>query len=232
MASPGGEPSPARVGLWLGQIAFVIVAALFVSGFVAVTKESESRRVCGAPCILRPDYMAAERRAPSFTLSDGKGASVSMESLRGKVVILNFWTKTCGPCLEEMPDLADLAKILRDRSDVAVVTVSTDEGPEDVAPTLKSVLHEAPPFTVLFDPDGDKVVSPKFGTRLFPETWIIDKRGVIRARFDGARDWSSAVVVEYIDALRRDEFCDVVIDRGRMSSKLGKLCEQISGMGG
>jgi len=50
---------------------------------------------------------------------------------------------------------------------------------------------------VLFDPDR-KIITGKFGTRLFPETWIIDPRGVVRLRVDGARDWSSALSVEAI----------------------------------
>ena len=126
------EPQPVRVGAILAQVGFVLVAALVVYGFVAVTKDGEMRRVCSAPCYLHPDYLAADRRAPSFALKDLRGATVTLESLRGKVVVLNFWTKTCGPCLEEMPDLAELAVVLRDRPDVIVVTVSTDGGPDDV----------------------------------------------------------------------------------------------------
>src|SRR5580698_2846162 len=126
---PADPEEPVRVVPVLAQLAFVVVAALFVYGFVAVTKEGETRRVCSAPCFLHPDYMAADRRAPDFTLKDLQGASVSLESLRGKVVVLNFWTKTCGPCMEEMPELAELAKIVRDRPDVVVLTVSVDEGP-------------------------------------------------------------------------------------------------------
>ncbi len=212
----------------LAQVGFVIVAALFVYGFVAVTKEGETRRVCSAPCYLHPDYLGAERRAPAFSLKDLEGKSVSLESLKGKVVVLNFWTKTCGPCLEEMPELAELAKVVRDRSDVAVVAVSTDEGPEDVRPTLQTVLREPPPFRVLFDPDL-RVVRDKYGTRLFPETWFIDKEGIIRARFDGARDWTNPLYVNFIDALRGSEYCPVKIDGATLAGKAGRICEEMSG---
>jgi peroxiredoxin len=221
------EPSPS-VGPVLAQVAFVVVAALVVYGFVGVTKEGETRRVCSAPCFLHPDYMAADRRAPEFSLKDFNGKTVTLASLQGKVVILNFWTKTCGPCLEEMPELAELTKIVKDRPDVAVVTVSVDEGPDDVRPTLQTVLREAPPFQVLFDPDA-QIVSGKFGTRLFPETWFIDKRGVIRARFDGARAWSDALIVDYIDALRRGDFCSVKIDDRKLSGNAGRICDEMTG---
>ena len=118
-----------------------------------------------------------------------KGRDVKMSDYRGKVVVLNFWTRTCGPCLKEMPSIAELAKMLEPMKDVVVLAVSIDDGPDDVKDTLTGVLREPPPFSILFDPDGRNVVYGKFGTRLFPETWIIDKRGVVRARFDGGRDW-------------------------------------------
>jgi|HubBroStandDraft_4_1064222.scaffolds.fasta_scaffold267510_1 peroxiredoxin len=221
-------PDPPDLGKILAQVAFVVVAALFVYGFVAVTKEGETRRVCSAPCFLHPDYMAADRRAPDFTLKDLQGASVSLESLRGKVVVLNFWTKTCGPCMEEMPELAELAKIVRDRPDVVVLTVSVDDSAADVQPTLQTVLREPPPFRVLVDP-GSEVVSGKFGTRLFPETWFVDKRGVIRARFDGARDWANPLVVNYIDELRGGDYCAVKIDEHSLRGKAAKICDEMTG---
>ena len=217
-----------RIASIVAQVSFVVVAALFVYGFVAVTKEGETRRVCSAPCFLHPDYMAADRRAPSFALKDMHGGTVTLESLKGKVVVLNFWSKTCGPCLEEMPELAELTKVLRDRPDVVVLAVSVDDGPEDVKPTLATVLREDPPFTVLFDPDA-KIVREKYGTRLFPETWFIDKRGVIRARFDGAREWANPLIVDYIDALRRGDYCSVKIDGPSLNGKAARLCSEMTG---
>jgi peroxiredoxin len=219
---------PARVVPIVAQLAFVVVAALFVYGFVAVTKEGETRRVCSAPCFLRPDYLAADRRAPNFSLKDMRGNAVSLDSLKGKVVVLNFWTKTCGPCLEEMPELAEMTKILRDRPDVAVLAVSVDESAEDIRPTLQTVLREEPPFTVLLDPGAD-TVNGKYGTRLFPETWFIDKRGVIRARFDGARDWTNPLVIDFIDALRRGDYCSVKIDDRSLRGNAAKLCDEMTG---
>ena len=224
------EPPPVHVGSILAQLAFVIVAALLVYGFVAVTKDGEMRRVCSAACYLRPDYLSADRRAPDFSLKDLRGNTVTLESLRGKVVVLNFWTKTCGPCLEEMPDLAELAVILRDRPDVVVVTVSTDAGPEDVKPTLQTVLKGEPPFMVLFDPEAD-IVHGKFGTHLFPETWLIDKRGVIRARFDGARQWNDPLVVNFVDSVRGGDYCPVKIDGKSLSGNAGRICQEMTGTG-
>src|SRR6185436_1277679 len=119
-------------------------------------------------CALTPAYAAQNRLAPDFELPGLDGQPVRLSSFRGKTVILNFWTKTCKPCLEEMPAVAELAKISRTRSDFVVVTVTTDENVTDVKDTLKVVLGSAEvPFIVLQDPES-KVVGDKFGTKLFP----------------------------------------------------------------
>ena len=225
---PSKTPPQPNIGAILAQVAFVIVAALVVYGFVGVTKEGELRRVCSAPCYLHPDYMGADRKAPDFTLKDMKGNTVHLSDYKGKVVVLNFWTKTCGPCLEEMPSLAELAQILKDRPDVAMLAVSTDDGPDDVKPTLQTVLRGEAPFRVAFDPDAN-IVNGKYGTHLFPETWIIDPRGVIRARFDGGRDWTNPLVVNYIDSLRNGDYCPVDISGGKLAGKAGRICEEMTG---
>jgi peroxiredoxin len=230
--TPRADTFDWRPYAWIAQLAFVAGAAVLVYSFVAVTREGETRRRCGSICLLHPNYAGATRRVPSFSLPDMHGQKVSIDTFRGKVVVLNFWTKTCGPCLEEMPAIAELAKIVRDRKDVAVLTVSTDDGPDAVKDTLKSLLREEAPFPVLFDPEAD-VVRGKFGTHLFPETWIIDKRGVIRARFDGAREWGSSAVVELIDELSADTYCPVSVREGHPEgSEAVRLCESFGGGGG
>ena len=210
------------------HLAFVIAAAVGVYSFVSVAKEGEMRRRCAPTCILRPNYAGYEKKAPSFTLKDTRGQDVSLESYRGKVVVLNFWTKTCGPCMEEMPEIADLSRILRPMNDVAVVTVSTDETAQDAVSTLRAVLKEEPPFSVLMDPDLT-VVRDRFGTSLYPETWIIDKSGVIRARFDGAREWSNATVVELVNQIRGGGYCPAQARDGKFVGEGQRLCEGLSG---
>lgn len=212
----------------VAHLAFVLIAAIGVYSFVSVAKEGELRRRCAPTCILRPSYAGYEKTAPSFTLKDTKGHDVSLESYRGKVVVLNFWTKTCGPCMEEMPEIADLARILQPMNDVAVVTISTDETAEEASDVLRALLNEEPPFPVLMDPELT-VVRDKFGTSLYPETWIIDKRGVIRARFDGAREWSSATVVQLVNQIRAGGYCPAEAREGRFVDESARLCEHVTG---
>ena len=83
----------------------------------------------------------------------------------------------------------------KERGDLEVVAISTDAGWSDV----RSLFKPDSKLKVLFDPDKS-VVRGKFGTRLYPETWVIDPDGVIRVRIDGGRDWSSPVALEMIQS--------------------------------
>jgi len=139
-------------------------------------------------------YLGDGLLAPDFTLPDQHGKPWRLRDQRGKLVVMNFWSVTCQPCVEEMPSLISLSEIARRRGDIEVVTVSTDKDWASVAPIF-------PPRTklrVLFDPDR-KIVRDKFGTRLYPETWVVDARGVVRLRVDGPRDWSAALSLDAIE---------------------------------
>jgi peroxiredoxin len=210
----------------LAQIGFIAFAAAGVYGFVGTIRDGESRHVCSALCALHPDYAARNRLAPDFALPALGGGTVRLSSYRGKTVILNFWTKSCRPCLEEMPSLANLAKALRDHPDVVLLTISTDDSLEDARDTMNSVLGGDPPFPVLIDPDA-KVVTGRYGTRLYPETWFIDPSGVIRARFDGARDWASALTVDLAESVRAPFSCDVEFVQHTLREDATGVCSDL-----
>ena len=227
-APPPATPNPPPWA-YAAYGVFVLLAAVLVYNFVTVAREGEARRECSALCLMHPNYAGADRVAPDFRLKDMNGKDVTLSSYRGKVVLLNFWVSTCGPCKEEMPDLAELAEILKPQKDVAMLTVSVDDGPDAVRDLMRTILRGDPPFPVLFDPDGADAVRTKFGTNLFPETWLIDKRGVIRARFDGARAWKDPVAVELINELRGSDYCPVEIKNGTTTGKAARFCEDPTG---
>jgi peroxiredoxin len=120
-----------------------------------------------------------------------------MSEQRGKVIVMNFWTVTCRPCIQEMPTIELLAEITEDWGDVEVVAVSTDRSWEEA----QTIIPHTSRITSLLDAERT-VVTEQFGTNLFPETWIIDANGVVRFRFDGALDWSNPVALDLIRAYR------------------------------
>ena len=206
-------------------MAFIAVAAVAVYTFVSMARNSETRRACVPVCAMRPAYAGRNRTAPDFALPDAEGKQVHLSQFRGKTVILNFWTTTCQPCLEEMPSLAEFAKVVAKRDDVVVLTISTDLTKDVAISALQTLLREPKaPFLVLFDPEST-VVHDKFGTDLFPETWVIDPKGVIRARFDGARDWSNALVFDLIESFERPATCGIEFLAGKPMGTEAVICE-------
>jgi peroxiredoxin len=135
-------------------------------------------------------YLGDGLLAPDFTLNDKDGKPWRLKDHRGKLVVMNFWTVTCQPCVEEMPSLITLADIAKRRDDLEVVAVTTDKEWAAIAP----IFPPSSKLKVLFDPDR-KIVREKYGSKLFPETWVIDREGVIRMRVDGPREWSAAISI-------------------------------------
>src|SRR5262245_31755517 len=125
----------------IAQIAFIVFAAVAVFCFIRAARNDQRQTSCSSLCALSPVYAGRDQLAPDFELPDMTGKPVRLSSFRGKTVFLNFWTKTCGPCLEEMPSIAELARVARTEKNMVVLTVSTDEGPDDVRDLLKVVLN-------------------------------------------------------------------------------------------
>jgi peroxiredoxin len=130
--------------------------------------------------------------APDFTVSDGATA-VHLASFRGRVVLLNFWATSCAPCVEEMPSLLALH---HDKPGLAILAVSADEDPEAYSRFLAR--HHVDLITVR---DPAEQAARLYHSSLWPETYVIDRQGVIRRKFIGAQDWSSPEIRAYLKGL-------------------------------
>ncbi len=222
--APKPEASSRAMRSAAAQLVVIALACAAVFGFVQAARSDDRRTTCASFCALHPQYAGRNRMAPDFELKDSEGKPMRLADYRGKTVLLNFWTKTCQPCLKEMPSLQELGKILAKRDDIVLIAVSTDEGPESIDETLKVVLeNEKPSFRIAFDPDLD-VVREKFGTKLFPETWIIDPQGFIRARFDGERNWTAPFALEVAEMVSGGAGCPVDFDKGAPTGPFASLC--------
>lgn len=213
------------------QVAFIALASVFVYGFVATAKDGERRRSCSAICELKPNYASYSRRAPDFELANLDGKKIRLSDYRGKALIINFWSKSCPPCLEEMPSLAELGQELAHRDDVVLLTITTDESAQDARSTLQSILGESmvdgqPPFEVLVDSEA-RVVAGKFGTKLYPETWLVDAEGVIVARVDGARNWADPVVLNFVDSLSSPLGCGLTFSGSKPKGEFAGICAEL-----
>lgn len=218
------------------QLGFIAAAAAVVFWFVQAARSDQRRAACSATCALAPAYAGRNRTAPDFELPALDGKTYKLSSFRGKTVILNFWASWCDPCREEMPSLARLALAIKNRKDVVFLTVSVDEEDASIYDTLGTMFATDDelkakiaagtiPFVVMRDVDM-KVVRGLYGTTKYPETWIIDGDGYIRARYDGARDWSSATAFDAIESVGRGAGCLADFQNGKPTGTLStKLCE-------
>ena len=191
-------PRPPRNSIVTAITGVFVVAALSAAvAFGVAALDGEHRRSTALITALRPDYVGNDRLAPDFTLRDRAGQAVRLSSLRGRTVILHFWSRECPPCIEELSEsLPAFDELVQGAPELALVLVSVDANWEAVAPLVPPSMR-AP---ILFDPDRS-VVERRYGTKLFPETWIIDPRGVIRARFDRTLEWTNPALLSFVRSL-------------------------------
>ncbi len=146
------------------------------------------------PHYRQGESSVAGSRAEDFALQlNGKPAHLS--DLRGKVVVLNFWASWCPPCIEETPALIELQKRIALRNGV-VLGVSIDE---DQSAYAKFIQEHGINFPTYDDPS--QKIATDYGTAMWPETYVIDRKGKIARKIIGPQDWNSPDMVAYFDAL-------------------------------
>lgn len=146
------------------------------------------------PTAVNPALGTMPVAAPDFTLKDYAGRDVKLSSLRGNVVLVNFWATWCNTCVIEMASMERLVVKERGKK-FRLLAVSVDD---DWA-AIRKFFAKGTPLEVLLDKDRD--VPKKWGTEQFPESFLIDADGTIRYYIVSNRDWSAPAVSECIDAM-------------------------------
>ncbi len=134
-------------------------------------------------------------KAADFSLKDLGGRTVSLSSMRGRVVLLNFWATWCPPCVAEMPSLNRLYGQMRAKG-LEVIAVSVDRSADDVREFIGKKGFN---FTVLMD-EGSSVAR-RYRVFSTPTTFLIDKNGNVVERFFGDYDWQDKEIMMKIEKL-------------------------------
>ena len=146
------------------------LALAAVAGGELIARQRSTRAPHGTP-------------APAFTLRDTGGREVSLASLRGKVVAVNFWASWCAPCRSEIPEFAKVYASKRGKC-FEMLGLAEESGTRDEV--VESARNLGINYPVLLDDDGK--VSDDFKITAYPRTFLIDVHGDIRKVFEGEVD--------------------------------------------
>ena len=134
--------------------------------------------------------------APDFSFPGLDGKMVSLSDYRGKVVLVNIWATWCPPCVAEMPSMEKLYNKLKGQN-FEILAVSIDApGLKAVAPFMKKANLT---FPALIDPEGS--IRAAYGVTGVPESFIVDKQGILVKKIIGPVDWANPGVFRFFSDL-------------------------------
>jgi peroxiredoxin len=181
-----------------------VTDALHWNAFSPYDKDVRSHRILSTSLLLPLALMVLSgcnrgahpaqigKKAPDFTVSDGT-SSIHLANYRGKIVLLNFWATWCAPCVQETPALIELH---HDRPDLEILAVSIDEDADAYTNYLQR--HHID-FATVRDPQ--QTAAKLYHTDGWPETYIIDRDGVVRRKVVGDPDWSNPEMRAFLKSL-------------------------------
>ncbi len=169
-------------------VAFLALGLVLVAVVVGMPGRPSSPEVGVAASAPKPGDPVPEFSLPGL---DGKPVTIP----KGKVVLINFWATWCPPCRMETPSMVDLYRKLRERG-LEILAVSVDKSDADVE---KFVREYGIPYPVLRDPDAR--IAHAFGVFKYPETFIVDRRGIVRHHVIGAINWMDPTAVRALEEL-------------------------------
>ena len=144
------------------------------------------------------------KAVPGLELSDLEGRNWTLEQLRGKVVLLNFWATWCEPCRDEMPSLVTVSRQYPDR--LLVLAVNYQESSAKINRFLESVPLS---FPVLLDRDGS--ATKAWTRRIFPTSVLLDVRGQPQVMVLGEFDWAGPQAQRLISSLMKPATAQVSV---------------------
>ena len=150
-----------------------------------------------ASCGQGPKVATVGEPAPDFTLVDLQGKTWSLSELNGQVIFINFWATWCPPCVQEMPSMQKLYTMLPTEKFKMLAILNNDD------PALAGSFATRFGITLPILNDRSNKVGPKYGLTGVPETFIVDKQGVLREKFIGPAQWDAPqaiqMLMKYID---------------------------------
>jgi peroxiredoxin len=146
--------------------------------------EEQARQLIANPRRARENY------APDFAFTSAEGEHLTLEDLRGKVVLLDFWGTWCPPCVESVPELRNLHKRYANDGTFVLIGISSDSNEEEWKEFTEKNKMIWPQYR-----DKDRRIQSAFGVRSFPTYIVIDHQGIVRFRSVGL-SWTSSAELD------------------------------------
>jgi cytochrome c biogenesis protein CcmG, thiol:disulfide interchange protein DsbE len=189
------------------NILFLLVSVLaLTAAAAAVRRQNVAIRL--APVAVTPQlaipyddripvirFVKDPEMATPVQARDLAGNAVSSANWSGKVVILNFWATWCPPCVEETPSLNSLQAQIAAQGGV-VLGISLDDDASLYEQFLKDNHVAFPTYR-----DTTKKIAVDYGTRMYPETYLIDRQGKIARKIIGGQAWDEGDMLLYVQSL-------------------------------
>jgi thiol-disulfide isomerase/thioredoxin len=148
--------------------------------------------------IIRPSHgpkiTTVGSEAPDLQLTDISENKRRLSDMKGSVVFINFWATWCESCIEEMPSIERLSRLLSGNSQFRIVTILYKD---DQSRAISYMKQNGYTFPVYLNPDQSAARS--FGITGVPETFILDKKGILRKNVIGPAPWDAP---EFIQAFQ------------------------------
>ena len=135
------------------------------------------------------------QQTPDLKFKDENGKTISLHSLKGKVVFINLWATWCPPCIREMPSIDALKKKFKGNNDIVFLMVDVDNKMEKSATFMQENGYDLPVYV-----PTSNIPSDYLGDAI-PTTVILDKNGDMIARMEGGRDYTSPEIIKIINEL-------------------------------
>ncbi|PKL51646.1 MAG: hypothetical protein CVV37_05380 [Nitrospira bacterium HGW-Nitrospira-1] len=135
--------------------------------------------------------------APNLDLKDEiSGRKLTSEDLKNKIVFVNFWATWCSPCKEEMPSIESLFKDMAGNEKFQMVTILYKDPYRNGTAYMKQNRYTFPVYS-----DSNGITARNFGVTGIPETYVIDKKGILRQRVLGPAEWNTPEVKNFLNSL-------------------------------
>lgn len=150
-------------------IAAVVIVAALVGGLFLFKHISKNYSASSNTENASSSLESVNHAAMDFTVYDGDGKAVSLSSLKGKSVVVNFWADWCPPCVSELPHFQ---KAYKEYDDVVFMMVNIDSTPDYIKPFLDKQGYDFPVYY-----DSDSSASDAYGLSTIPRTIFVNPEG-------------------------------------------------------